>query len=187
MKLTLNAVTIAHYDAALQKGSTGSLNSMFEVAVRRAISRSRREILFTEKAGKVDIRIGRTCKVEIKTCSGEVGNDADPLAEIHAAHYIFYTPELPDRDTIESNSEKCLNTCYVFTPEEFVEMLCYIHRDGTPHIKRNSNGRWNIQTLQTFNRKTGKWSRKPLEKFYDYVDEHSIPNATLELIDSLRK
>lgn len=185
-KLTEN--TIQHYESAGMKGSTGYANSMFEVAIHRIISKSRREIEYTTKAGKADVRIGRTAWIEVKTCCGEVGNDADPLAEIHKAAYILYTPDLPTERTIKENALKCLETCYLFTSAEFIEMLKYIHKGGTePHIKRNSNGRWNIQTLRTYNKKTGKWSEKPYSRFWEYVDNNDIPSATMELIDSLRK
>lgn len=187
MKMELTKVTVEHYEGAGMKGSTGYANSMFEVAVRRAISKGKREIEYTAKQGKADQRVGRGTWLEIKTGCSETGNDANPLAEIEKAAYILYTPDLPDENTIKTNSLKCLETCYVFSSAQFVEMLCYIHKDGTPHIKRNSSGRWNIQTLRTWNKKTRKWSEKPYSKFWDYVDENDIPNATLELIDSLRK
>lgn len=188
MKTQLTEKTIFHYETAGAKGSTGYANSMFEVAVRRVISRGSAEIEFTSASGKSDIRIGRTSWIEIKTCCGETGNDADPLAEIHKARYVLYTPDLPDERTIKSNGLKCLETCYLFTAEQFIEMLCYIHKGGAePHIKRNASGRWNIQTLRTYNKKTGKWSEKPYSRFWDFVDENDIPTATLELIDSLRK
>jgi len=187
MKNQLTEKTINHYENAGLKGSTGYANSMFEVSVHRILYKGTKEIEYTSKQGKADIRIGRAAWIEVKTCCGEVGNDADPLAEIHKAAYVLYTPDLPDERTIKENALKCLETCYLFTSEQFVEMLCYIHKDNTPHIKRNSNGRWNIQTLRTFNKKTGKWSEKPYNKFWDFVDNNDIPSATLELIDSLRK
>ena len=188
MKNFLTENTVNHYETAGMKGSTGYANSMFEVAIRRVITHTKKEIEYTSRAGKADVRVGRTNWMEIKTGCGETGNDADPLAEIHKARYVLYTPDLPDEKTIKTNAVKCLETCYLFTADQFIEMLCYIHKGGAePHIKRNSSGRWNIQTLRTFNKKTGKWSEKPYSKFWEYVDNNDIPTATMELIDSLRK
>ena len=183
----LTEKTILHYETAGAKGSTGYANSMFEVAVRRIVYHGKKNIEFTEKAGKADMRVGRSIWFEIKTCCGETGNDADPLGSIHRAKYVLYTPDLPDERTIKENAVKCLETCYVFTAEQFEEMLCYIHRDGTPHIRRTSRGTWNIQSLRTYSTKTGKWSEKPYRKFWEYVDDNDIPTATLEMIDNLRK
>lgn len=188
MELKLTQNTVVHYENAGAKGSTGYANSMFEVAVRRAISRSGEEIEYTTEAGKADIRVGRSAWFEIKTGCGETGNDRDPLGSIHKAQYILYTPDLPEERDIKNNSLKCLETCYLFSSETFIQMLCYIHKGGTePHIKRNKNGRWNIQSLRVFNTKTQKWSEKPYQRFWEFVDQHDIPNASLELIDQLRK
>lgn len=187
MKNKLTEKTVSHYEEAGRKGSTGYLNSMFEVAVHRAIYKGKQEIEYTTASGKVDIRVGRSSWIEVKSCCSEVGYADAPLAMIERAKYILYTPDLPDKKTIETDALKCLKTCYLFTPEQFIEMLCYIHKDNTPHIKLNSNGHYNIQTLRTFNKKTGKWSEKPYSKFWEYVDNNDIPNASLELIDSLRK
>ena len=187
MKTNLTEKTVLHYEEAGRKGSTGYLNSMFEVAVHRVVYKGKKEIEYTTSSGKVDIRVGRSSWIEVKSCCSEVGYTDAPLAMIERAKYILYTPDLPDAETIKHNAVKCLETCYLFTPEQFIEMLCYIHKGGTPHIKLNSNGHYNIQTLRSFNKKTGKWSEKPYSKFWEYVDNNDIPMASLELIDSLRK
>lgn len=187
MKTNLTEKTVLHYEEAGRKGSTGYLNSMFEVAVHRVVYKGKKDIEYTTGSGKVDIRVGRSSWIEVKSCCSEVGYTDAPLAMIERAKYILYTPDLPDAETIKHNGMKCLETCYLFTSAQFVEMLCYIHKGGTPHIKLNSNGHYNIQTLRTFNKNTGKWSEKPYSKFWEYVDNNDIPTATMELIDSLRK
>lgn len=186
MKEKLTEKTIRHYTEAQLKGSTGALNSMFEVAVRRAVYRGKQEIEFTTASGKVDMRVGRSCWIEIKSCCSEVGYDDAPLMMIERAKYVLYTPELPPRNVIENDALSCLECCYLFTSEQFIEVLKAMHKGGTePHIKRNSNGHWNIQTLAT-RMKNGNWTTKPLDRFYDFCEENNIPTATLELIDSLR-
>lgn len=187
MKNALTEKTIAHYEEAGRKGSTGYLNSMFEIAVHRAVYRGKQEIEYTTSSGKVDIRVGRTSWIEVKSCCSEVGYTNAPLAMIERAKYILYTPDLPDEKTIKENALKCLESCYLFTSEQFIEALKAMHKGGQePHIKHNSNGRYNIQTLAT-KMKSGNWSTKPLDRFYDFCEEHNIPTATMELIDSLRK
>ena len=188
MKKALTENTIRHYETAGAKGSTGYLNSMFEIAVRRCVYRGHAEIEYTRAAGKADMRVGNNVWFEIKTCCGETGTAENPLASITRAPYILYTPDLPEEQDIKENAEKCLETCLLFTQAQFIEMLCYIHKGGQePHIRLNSRGRYNIQSLRTYNSKTGKWSQAPYDRFWEYVDNNGIENATLELIDSLRK
>lgn len=187
MKNQLTEKTISHYEQAMRKGSTGALNSMFEVAVRRIVYKGKMEIEFAEKAGKVDMRIGRSTWIEVKSCCSEVGYTDSPLAMIERAKYILYTPDLPEEQTIKENAKKCLESCYLFTSEQFIQALKAMHKGGQePHIKHNSNGRYNIQTLAT-KMPNGKWTTKPLDRFYDFCESNNIPMATMELIDSLRK
>lgn len=185
----LNNSTIEHYTRAGEKGSTGSANSMFEVAVRRYMAKNGVKIEFTEGHGKADIRIGRSTWIEIKTCCGEVGNDTDCLASVHRAKYVFYVPDLPDYDTIVNDAQACFESCFVFTAEQFEAMLCFIHKGGKePHIKYNAaRGTWNIQTLRTYNKKTGKWSEKPYTRFWEFIAENNIDNASIEFLDAIRK
>lgn len=184
----LDIFTVEHYTTAAMRGSTGARNSMFECAVVRAGARNGADKIRTSGADRADWRIGRSTWVEVKSCCSETGGDADPLEEIHRAHYVLYTPDLPDDDIIEHDALACLESCFVFTSEQFIEMLCYIHRGGTePHIRRTSRGRWNIQTLRTFNKTTGKWTEAPYRKFWEYVQLHDIPNASLDWVESVRK
>ena len=188
MYTDLDARTVHHYSTAAERGSTGALNSLFECAVVRAGARDGADKLYTTGSDKADWRIGRSTWVEVKSCCSETGGAGDPLEEIHRAHYILYTPDLPDEDTILHDAVACLETCLVFTADEFVEMLCYIHKGGMePHIRQTSRGRWNIQTLRTYNKKTGKWSEVPYKKFWEFVRERNIPNASLEWVESVRK
>lgn len=188
MKNQLTEKTIRHYEEAGRKGSTGYLNSMFEVAVHRAVAKGEKEIEYTTASGKVDVRVGRSSWIEIKSCCSEVGYTDRPLAMIERAKYILYTPDLPDEKAIKEDALKCLESCYLFTSEQFIDVLKAMHKGGQePHIKYNSkNGRYNIQTLAT-RMKNGNWTTKPLDRFYEYCDENNIPMATMELIDSLRK
>lgn len=188
--------TIQHYEEARAKGSTGAINSMYEVAIKRTLARNFKNIEYTTASGKADIRIGRNTWVEVKSCCSETGTTEDPLACITRSRYVIYTPDLPSLDTIENNAIEVLEQSYIFTSEEFIEMLGAIHKGEGLHIKYNKptttkqgkkrGGRWNIQTLAT-KMPSGKWTTCPLDRFYEFVEEHRIPFATLELIDSLRK
>ena len=178
-KNTLHEHTIMHYNNSAEKGSTGALNSMFECAVTTALRRDSKQTLYVRGHGKVDWK-----DIEVKSCCSETGSIDKPLDEIEKAVYILYTPDLPDEDTIKNDCIACLESCFIFTSAQFIEMLCYIHKDGTPHIKLNkARGRYNIQTLRTFCKATGKWSEVPYKKFWDYVNTHNIENATLEWYD----
>lgn len=177
MKTTLSETTLRHYGAAHQKGSTGALNAEFECAVTQALRLDGRYTQYIRGAGQTD-----WYGIEVKSCCSETGSEAEPLEEILKAEFILYTPDLPDREVIETDSVACLETCWIFTPAQFIEMLCYIHKGGAePHIKLNKDrGRYNIQTLRQYNKKTGKWSELPYKKMWQFVRENGIQNASVD-------
>ena len=69
---------------------------------------------------------------------------------------------------------------YVLPREDYVAMLKAMTKTGKLHVKIDkARGQVNMQTLATFNKTTQKWSDKPLQRGYDFLD--NCPTAeTLE-------
>ena len=84
------------------------------------------------------------------------------------ADYVAFLLESDGR--LLENPDLALSA-YVLPRADYVAMLHAMTKTGKLHVKIDkARGQINMQTLASYNKTTGKWSDKPLQRGYDFLD-----------------
>lgn len=98
---------------------------------------------------------------------------------VHDADFVVFFLEADAR--VLEKPEIVLEAC-VLPRADYIRLL-YAMGNGKPHIKLNkSRGQVNIQTMVSYSKKTDKWSDKPLQRGYDFIDECPIIESYEEFL-----
>ena len=153
----------------LQLRSTGVFGK-FSEGIRIVLNKRPTDALRCRCANRTDIRIGRNIHIEVKTGSGAVAyaedrrepfTKADCVAEnvFPRARFVVWAPfeivrveeivKLDDAEAALALFERLLRNSWVFTREQFVDMLERIGKNGLQSsLKVSKNGgQLNIQTI----------------------------------------
>ena len=166
------------------KGSTGAVGKLMDFCVRdylMAHGVDRADDVRCRSAVKSDwtIRIGgKLYRGETKTNMGEW---KVPFARINAddifptCAYVVYTAEVEGLDM-----ENFMDNMFVFTREQFIELLTETGRKGLESSLRynQSRGTVGIQAWKTYNKKSGKWCEARLSKYYEFLEVNEIPTLS---------
>jgi hypothetical protein len=173
------------------KGSTGYIGKQVDFWVRDSImvhGVSSVADVRCRRAGADDwcIRInGKLYRGETKTNMGEW---KVPCARICAddifpkADYVAFTAEVEGL-----TAENVADNVFVFTREQFIEMLTMTGRKGLESSLRYNakRGTVGIQAWKLYSNQTGKWVEARLNKYYDYLEANAIPTIA-EFLEMVR-
>lgn len=177
--------------AELLKNSTGFVGKFAE-EFRLILNKKPRDILNCRAANRVDVRLGRSVGIEIKTGCGAVAyaegrlpfttDDIIPENILPGVRFVLWLPFpsifLQEIAKIENGlqAQKVLETMlknsFLFTREQFLDMLESIGKNGLRSSVKVSKqgGQLNIQTI----------SAKMESRLWDYLE--NIPNGYDALI-----
>lgn len=206
--MNYKTVRYAHYNAEkrnapIEHRDSATISKAFEVIVRDYVlnGKLRTNDFKARKAGKHDASFyiinengeKKLIRLEAKCGCGSLRySDSDgmggyidfpetleevkPEMLIPRADYVIFLLEGDER--LFEKPELALSS-YVLPRADYIRLL-YAMGNGKLHIRLNkSRGQVNIQSMATYSNKTGKWSDKPLQRGYDFIDE--CPTAeTLE-------
>lgn len=195
-----------HYNRNKQdsSGDTGIVSKAFESIVRDyiLIGRTRKDDYKARHMTRMDATFytinergeKKLVRVEVKCGCGAVcyftsdgmGGYIDMLEKaeqvtddmiLPKADYVVFLLESDAR--LLDRPEIALNA-YVLPRADYVAMLKAMSKTGKLHVKIDkARGQVNMQTLATFNKATQKWSDKPLQRGYEFLDNCSTAE-TLE-------
>lgn len=180
---------------------TAPISKGFEAIVRDAVLLGRIRLLDykTRRPGKMDTTFYTTdengvkhlVRLEVKCGCGAVwyftsdgmGNYYDMLDDVSQvtedmilpkADYVVFSLESDPRFLTDP---AMVLDAYVLPRADYIRMLYAMTKHGDKmHIKIDrKRGQVNMQTLASYNKTTGKWSDKPLQRGYDFLDscEHA--------------
>lgn len=176
-----------------EAGSTATIGK-FSETLRNILNERPRDVIRCRAANRVDIRIGRNRYIEVKTGSGAVAyaeetavgyftnEDLSDRYLLKGCNEIIWMPfppvapadifNLTDAEAAVKLLELFLKNSWVFSRDEFIDMLSTIGKNGLKSsLKVSKNGRQlNIQTITP--RMEGR--------FWDYVEGR--PTAYEELL-----
>lgn len=88
---------------------------------------------------------------------------------LEKADYIVFSLESDPR--ILQRPELVLDIAYVLPRIKYIEMVHAMSKSGKLHVKIDkAYGQITLQNLAHFVKKTGKWTDKPLQRGYDFID-----------------
>lgn len=199
MKFNDNVLRYLHYNLGKLNGASGDkapVSKGFESIVRDAVlmGRIRAHDYKARTLGKMDSTFftvdengeKRMIRLEAKCGCGAVwyftsdgmGGYFDMLDDVAQvtedmilpkADYVVFALESDPRYL--TNPAMVLDA-YVLPRADYIRMLYAMTKHGDRmHIKIDrQRGQVNMQTLASYNKTTGKWSDKPLQRGYDFLD-----------------
>lgn len=199
MKFNDNVLRYLHYNLDKLNGASGDkapVSKGFESIVRDAVllGRIRPHDYKARTLGKMDSTffavdengVKRMIRLEAKCGCGAVwyftsdgmGGYFDMLDDVAQvtedmilpkADYVVFALESDPRYL--TNPAMVLDA-YVLPRADYIRMLYAMTKHGDKmHIKIDrKRGQVNMQTLASYNKTTGKWSDKPLQRGYDFLD-----------------
>lgn len=88
---------------------------------------------------------------------------------LEKADYVVFLLEADPR--LLKRPELILEVAYVLSRAKYIEMVHAMSKDGRLHIKIDkTRGQVTLQNLATFVKKTGKWTDRPLQRGYAFLD-----------------